>query len=169
MKRILTIAAATLTAATLLIGTAQAAPAGCDGPGAAPREAGFHHGGPKGLASLDRMEAKLERLDLSDEQRAQVRSVIDAARPEFRKVADAVRVNRKEMRALMRSDEFDERAVRRIADRQGDLVADMIVLRGKLKSQVAAVLTPEQRQELRRGFGPRHMRDQEREGRPPEA
>jgi Spy/CpxP family protein refolding chaperone len=169
MNRILTIAAAALTAATVLIATAQAAPAGCDGPGAGPRAAGFHHGGPKGLAALDRMEAKLDRIDLSDEQREKVRSVIDAARPEFRKIADALRANHKEMRSTMRNDEFDEQAVRRVADRQGDLIADMIVLRGKLKSQVAAVLTPEQRQELHRGFGPHHMRDAQRDGQTPDA
>lgn len=170
MKRILTIAAAALTAATLFAGTAQAAPpAGCDGSGMGPRAAGFHHGGPKGLAALERIEAKLERLDLSDEQREQVRGVIDAARPEFRKIADGLRANRKEMRGAMHSETFDEQAVRRIADRQGDLVADMIVLRGKVKSQVSALLTEEQRQQLRRDFGRHHMRDAQRAGQPPEA
>jgi len=157
MKRALTITAALLTAATLLAGTAQAAgPGHCDRSGFGPLSAGLHHGGHKGIAGLERLEARLERVNLSDEQRAQVRAVIDAARPGFRKVADSLRAHRKEMRGVMRSDAYDEGAVRRVADRQGELVAEMIVLRSKVKSQVAAVLTEEQRQELRKGSGRQH-------------
>jgi len=171
MKRMLTIVPALALATVVGVATTWADDYTPRGPGAGYGQMGQHgpmgehgpmgwhrHGGQgRGMA---RLEAAIDQLDLTDEQRTQVRSIIDGARNDFRKTADEMRANRKALRSEMQKDAVDEKAVKALADKKGALVAQMTVLRASIHNQVSAVLTPEQREQLRtqiRPEGGRHF------------
>jgi Spy/CpxP family protein refolding chaperone len=160
-----TLLIATAIAGGIAAGGVQAAPpwgggAGCGyGPGAmgaGPHGAGF--GGPGigyGPHRFD-PEARIERmadaLDLTKEQRDKVRAIVDKSRPQTRELHDKLADNRNQLRALMQQGNAKEADVRKLADAQGKLKADMIVQRTKVRSEIHAVLTPEQREKLQKRF-----------------
>ena len=119
--------------------------------GAAPLSARGH--GPGGLSPMgkahggmvQRLTRMLHQLDLSDEQREQVRTILEAARPEFRAHMEAIRSARQELRNLDPAT-FDEAKVRTLARAQADRMVELAVLGQKVRAQVWAVLTPEQRE-----------------------
>lgn len=83
-------------------------------------------------------------LDVTDEQRAEFEAVMSKSRKQMAELRDEMRANRTQLRDLTRQAEFDEAAVRGMADRQGDLKAEMIVLRARQRSEIKALLTDEQ-------------------------
>lgn len=104
---------------------------------------GHKHGG-KGF-NLDRMARK---LDLGDDQRTQIEAIMEASKQQMSDQRDKMQANREQLRALMMQSPLDETAVRKVADAQGDLKADMIMLRAQQRAKINAILTDEQRAEL---------------------
>jgi Spy/CpxP family protein refolding chaperone len=122
---------------------------------------GEHHGaqckdGHWGKGMEGGMEHMMEGLDLTPDQRSQVRAIVDQARPSMRELRDKMRDNRKQLRQLTQAATVDEKAVRSLADAQGKLKADMIMQRSKMQVALNKVLTPAQRkqwQDMRPGGG----------------
>lgn len=126
---------------------------------------GMGHGGMGAEARIDRMA---DALDLSQKQRDQVRGIVDKSRPSMRELRDRMHANRKQLRALMQQDKTPQAEVRRLADIQGKAVADMIVLRTQMRTEIRSVLTPEQREKAqshrdKRGGPSAHGDDQQYE------
>ena len=148
IKRLLVI---TTIAGGMTAGLVYAMPPRDDGEGCqhGGRTMGFGHPGMGPEARIDRMA---EALDLTKEQRAKVRAIVDKARPQTRELRDQLSDKRKELHALMQQEAPKDRDIRKIADDQGKLIADLIVQRTKVKSEIRAVLTPEQREKLQQRF-----------------
>jgi Spy/CpxP family protein refolding chaperone len=104
---------------------------------------GRHHGDHE-----SRMERMADVLGLTKEQRDAVRAIVDKSRPQKRALRDTLRENRRQLRALMQAGTPSESEVRKIADAQGRVMADMIVLRTKTRAEINAVLTQEQREKI---------------------
>ncbi len=102
------------------------------------------HGNPQ--AHMERMA---ERLNLTAEQRTAMREIFDRTRPQMGELRDKLADNRQQLRTLGQGTTVDEAQVRRLADAQGQLMAEMIVLRTKMRSEINAILTEEQRQQLK--------------------
>ncbi len=133
-----------LIAATLIGGMAATAAQ------AMPPHAGRTCGhGQHRFGSEARINHLAERLELSAEQRDRVRAIVDKARPAMRAVRDKMRDNRQALRALIQQDKAGDADIRKLADARGKLVAEMTVLRARVKSDIHAVLTPEQRDKLK--------------------
>jgi protein CpxP len=96
---------------------------------------GVHRGGPF---------AMLRGLDLTQEQRAQVRQVMQSHRAEQQAVGQKLRAARQAQREAIGAAQFDEQAVRNTSAELAAVSADAAVLRAKVHSEVLAVLTPEQ-------------------------
>lgn len=114
-------------------------------------------GGRGGMDPEIRVDRLAARLDLSAEQREQVRAIVDKAQPEALALRDKLGDNRQQLQALMRQGDAKESEIRKLAEAQGKLHTDMIVQRTKLHSAIDAVLTPEQREQFRQmgpGRGP---------------
>jgi len=94
------------------------------------------------------------RLDgLSDAQREKLDALRDEMRQDMRERMDAARDDRRALRDAFR-DRADVEAVRPLAERRGRRVTGMILARARVRSELAAILTEEQRQALRqRGAG----------------
>lgn len=87
----------------------------------------------------------LRGLDLTDEQKAQVKAVTQASRESSKPLREQMRANRQKLQTLSESGNFDQAQVQALADEQGKLTAQMIVEKEKVKSQISAILTPEQK------------------------
>jgi Spy/CpxP family protein refolding chaperone len=113
------------------------------------RGMGFGHRGMDSESHVDRMA---ERLDLTKEQRDKVRAIVDKTRPQTRELHDKLSENRKQLQMLTQQGTAKEGEIRKLADNQGKLIADMIVQRSKVRGEINAVLTPEQREKMQQRF-----------------
>jgi len=92
--------------------------------------------------------AQLQRLDdITPEQRDQLQEIRKQARDEFRKLRDAMRDNHSDLRDAM-ADDSDLETIRGLAQKQGEQVMRMIVLRAEIRQKINGVLTDAQRQQL---------------------
>lgn len=89
----------------------------------------------------------LRVLNLSDEQKAQVKSILMTERPVIEPIIrELVRVHRELLRVTAHG-AFDERVVRRLAMLQGELSAKLLVEKARTWSEIYAILTPDQQAE----------------------
>ena len=96
-------------------------------------------GGPFGMAGLP-----LRELELTDTQREQVKAVMESHRDEQKAIGDRMQAARKALHEAIAADTFDETAVRAKAAEIGAVEADAAVLQARIKSEIFAILTPEQ-------------------------
>ena len=102
-----------------------------------------------GYGDSDRMiEHMASSLDLSKQQRDAMYAIVDKARPQTRELRDRLVETHKQLRALTQQGTPKESEVRKLADAQGKAIADMIVLRTKVRAEIRGVLTDAQRQQL---------------------
>jgi Spy/CpxP family protein refolding chaperone len=115
--------------------------------------AGMHeHGDP------ERMVKHLSRkLDLDQAQQQQIGNIVLAAQPEIDALRERAEANRKAMHELDVNDSDHDARLGALATEKGAIATEQALLHGKLKSEINAVLTPEQRQELAATAG--EMRD----------
>ena len=96
-------------------------------------------GGPFGMAGFP-----LRGLDLTDAQREQVKAIMESHRDEQKAIGDRMQAARKALHEAIAADTFDETAVRAKAAEIGAVEADAAVLQARIKSEIFAILTPEQ-------------------------
>jgi periplasmic protein CpxP/Spy len=101
---------------------------------------GGHHGG--GILH------GLRGLDLTDTQKEEIRSILEASREDNADTRQALHEARKALHEAVRVTPFDEAGVRIAAAALADLEADQAVERARTFNAVYDVLTPEQRTEL---------------------
>jgi Spy/CpxP family protein refolding chaperone len=95
--------------------------------------------------NLDRLA---DRLNLIDEQRAEVEAIQREARQQMVVLKDRMKANRSQIRDLVGSEDYDENAVRRVAGEQGDLRAEVIMLRARMRHDMKRVLNDDQLAQL---------------------
>ncbi len=122
---------------------------------------GGRHQGPDAGPGL----RAIERLELTAEQRSEVRKIGDAQRDKMRANGDAVRDARRALADLQRADKYDAAAVAKQADVIGKATAERIRLQAEARQQLAAVLTPAQREKLQTARFDKGPRDGRRGGR----
>jgi Spy/CpxP family protein refolding chaperone len=117
---------------------------GVSGPGAPGPDAPPFHG----------LLGRLRYLNLSEAQQDKVFAITYAAAPRQREQEKAQRKAYEALRAIGGSTQFDEARADAAARDLGQAIANGALLRARLESQVLAVLTPEQREQLRKGRPP---------------
>ena len=132
---------------------------------------GGHHGGFAGgdgggiLQFLEHMLPRLtERLELSDEQVAQIQAILDEERPVIQGHVEELRSGREEWREDNDPAVFDEGSVRAFAESQGSIHVKLMVAADRAKAQVFQVLTLEQREQLEEMRNDRDKRFMRRSG-----
>jgi Spy/CpxP family protein refolding chaperone len=96
---------------------------------------------PAGL--LAGMRRELSQLGLSDEQKRQVKSIVQAKNTELKRFRDQMREARLSVASAIVNDE-GEAAIRARSAELSRLQADLAVFRSELRRQIAGVLTPDQ-------------------------
>ncbi|KAF0814413.1 hypothetical protein IGB42_01314 [Andreprevotia sp. IGB-42] len=117
-----------------------------------------HRMGPFGLP--------LRTLDLTDQQKEQVKQIKEALKPQFETKRDAFKQQHQAFEALIETPDADPAKVRAAADAQAKAGAELSVLHAELNQKILAVLTPAQQQQLQQLLkerkdhkrGPRHDR-----------
>jgi Spy/CpxP family protein refolding chaperone len=94
---------------------------------------------------LDRMT---DRLKLTTEQRSSVQAVLQNSQPQRVNLKDKMQANRKALKELARSGKSDSSQIETLARERGQLVADMIVQRSKVRGEIREILTDAQREQL---------------------
>ncbi|MBV9086428.1 MAG: Spy/CpxP family protein refolding chaperone [Acidobacteriaceae bacterium] len=112
-------------------------------------------------------------LNLSDAQQAQIKSMIDAEKTTVRPLVQQLATQQKQMLAATANGAYDDAKVRSIANDQSQVIAQLLVEKEKLISNVYQnVLTPEQRTKadaLRQRMADRigkHLQEQTTESKP---
>lgn len=121
---------------------------------------GFGHGRGFGMA--------LRGLDLNDDQKTKVKEIMEARKATVEPLVKQMHDNRQKIAGLGTDGKFDQVQVEAIANEQGAVTAKLIVEKEKVKSQVFALLTDDQkakaatmrskfeeRMKDHKGFGPK--------------
>ncbi|HEY0459404.1 MAG TPA: Spy/CpxP family protein refolding chaperone [Pyrinomonadaceae bacterium] len=88
-----------------------------------------------------------EKLNLSDEQQTQVKTILEDSKTRVKPLTDSLRESRKQAETLGIDGTFNEEQVNQIANSQSETMKQLFVEKEKTKAQIFAVLTPEQRAE----------------------
>lgn len=119
--------------------------------------AGHRFGGPGG-GGHGGLEKQIERLDLDDATLTQVYGILDASRGETRTLRREMRSAHQAMRSLLEQDSPDQEKVMAQADALGALATQARKQQLKTMLQIRALLTPEQRDQLRQAMRSGHHR-----------
>jgi Spy/CpxP family protein refolding chaperone len=103
--------------------------------GEGPKGGGFGHRG---------MGMAMRELNLTDDQKIQVKAIFDSSRETVKPVLDELKANREKLMQLS-GQAFDVAQVSEIAKRQGELMSQLIVEHERAKSKIFAILTDEQK------------------------
>ena len=101
------------------------------------------------------------QLNLTEAQQTQIKSIMDGEKTKLKPMMQQLRQNQKAEDANMNGT-FDENQARAFANKQAQLMTDLIVEKERMRSQVYAVLTPEQRQKALQLMQERQQHRQER-------
>jgi Spy/CpxP family protein refolding chaperone len=104
---------------------------------------GPHHGkgfGPMGM---------LKDLNLSSEQQAKVDGIMDQHKEELRAMDDKIDASRQALHEAIHNDVYEEQKIREASKSLAANKEEMDVLRGKMFSEIRALLTPEQTTQLK--------------------
>ncbi|MEQ8207794.1 MAG: Spy/CpxP family protein refolding chaperone [Woeseia sp.] len=125
-----------------------------------PRHAeGDHHGGDRSnmhrgkkgdrAGNPQHMVKRLQRaLDLTDLQKQAIDNSLLAAKPEAEALRDASRANKKALRELATDAADYDLQLQTLSAERGQLEADRAKLHGRIRAEIDAQLTDEQRQRL---------------------
>jgi len=87
-------------------------------------------------------------LNITDEQRQQIRDVMVSHRAEIASTIKSVRDERVALRDLVRSENAEESEIRTAADALGQAVGDAAVQAAKLREEIAPLLSQDQRAKI---------------------
>lgn len=108
---------------------------------------------PAPFASPFHLMALIDVLELDKAQRDQVGKVMDEAMPRMRELMFRMSDSRKALEKAHENGITDDKEMRRLADEQGRITADMMYLHMKMRADVRSILTEEQVQKLEEFHG----------------
>jgi Spy/CpxP family protein refolding chaperone len=109
--------------------------------------------GPRGMKGRMAQE-----LGLSESQKKQINALLKAEQEKSAPLREQIEENREQLRKASLTAPFNEAAVRELAAKQAQLKTELLVSHARVKSEISALLTPEQRaraEKLRPPMGPR--------------
>lgn len=111
-----------------------------------------HHGKRAGfggrMKGRKHMKRMFRQLDLTDEQKTQMKQIAQSSREKIKPIRQQVRENKQTLRGLTDGGNFDEAQVQAVAAQLGSLHAQMIVEKERTKAAMIAILTPEQKAKM---------------------
>ncbi len=147
------VAAITLAAAAPMLMASTSAKATADRQDASLQEQGQRRRGPGGPGGPGMRGPgggfEFRGLDLSDDQRAQLRKVREAHQSEFKAAGEKMRAAREGMRALIDADAINESAIRTKSNEVAAAEADLAILNAKVRAESMQILTADQQAKLK--------------------
>lgn len=87
-------------------------------------------------------------LDLTDAQQAQMKDILTREKPTIRPLMQQLAQGRQQMRQLEQAGTFDEAKVRAVASQQSQAITELMVQKARIKSELIALLTPDQKDKM---------------------
>jgi Spy/CpxP family protein refolding chaperone len=97
---------------------------------------------------IGRLMSLRSELQLTTEQREQIREILKSHRQELVTVVRPIVEKRRALREATRAKDADERAIRAAADDLGKAIGDAAVVGAKIKAKVMQVMTTDQREKI---------------------
>ena len=107
-----------------------------------------HQRGSQSMPAVERMMRGIRHLDLSDEQKANIKGIMKGLKAEVRPLAKEIKSGHEQLKELIKAESFDEQAVAALAENEGALAAERLIIASRAMSAVYTQLTDEQRAEL---------------------
>lgn len=95
------------------------------------------------------LERMTEQLNLTKDQQASVREILKKFEPKMRELMDKMRTSREALRKQTDDGKADDKQVQKLAQEQGQLMAETIVQRTRIDAEIQKVLTDAQRQKFK--------------------
>lgn len=112
----------------------------------------FAGNGDNQIGSDRHQQKRLRRLvgflDLTDEQRESVQTLYETFREQSQPIRDVMQQNRETLKSLTQAVPVDPNTIQQVADNQGSLVAQLIVLKTEQRIALRSILTDEQLEKL---------------------
>jgi Spy/CpxP family protein refolding chaperone len=118
--------------------------------------------GMMGMPNPRMLERIAGELGLSDAQRQKIKGLLEAARPGMQQLRERGRQNAERLRAAKPGDKSYDVTVAEVSREAGELMSQMVRDASKVRAQVWAEFTPEQRTKLDAMQQKMHARMQER-------
>lgn len=96
--------------------------------------------------NVERLRSLKGQLNITGEQKEEIKKVLQSHRAEMVAVAKEVRAQHKKVVAAVQAEPSDEAAIRRATQEMAKALGDAAVLHAKVRREVRAKLTPEQRE-----------------------
>jgi len=89
-----------------------------------------------------------EKLKLTDDQTQKIHAVLQTHKDEIASALTSLNDTHKALLAAVRADKVDETAIKTASAAMGTAIGNASVLRAKVRQEVMAILTPEQRTQI---------------------
>jgi periplasmic protein CpxP/Spy len=110
---------------------------------------GRHHPcGEPGFPIMDRFLHAMHQLDLSDQQKTDIKAVMQGLRKDMKPLMESTRANLEQLRTLVTAKSYDKGAVAAVAKKEGELATQRIVMTSEAMSKALGYLTDQQRAKL---------------------
>jgi protein CpxP len=107
-----------------------------------------HQRGNQSMPAVESMMRGIRHLDLSDEQKASIKGIMQVLKAEERPLAKEMKSGHEQLKELIKAEGFDEQAVASLAEKEGTLAAERLIIASRAMSEVYGQLTDEQRAQL---------------------
>lgn len=91
------------------------------------------------------LEKIADELGLSDEQRAQIKQILETEKAKIQSLTENARATHNQLKDLGTNGVFNEEQVSQLAAQQAETTRQLIIEKERTKAAIFAVLTPEQR------------------------
>ena len=145
--RVAAVLGSALLVSAIGVGVHAQAPAAGPGGRGLGRRGGMMRGGPMGPGGA--VDLPLAQLNLTQQQRDQVKTILDSHQDELKTLGDREAAARQALEQSVAADVIDEGAIRQHAADLGSVEADMAVERAHIRAEVLQILTPDQQQEAK--------------------
>jgi len=120
------------------------------------RRATYRHG--DGMFGERMLSFYAHRLDLSDAQQSQLKDIMAKEKPALKPLFQQLAQTRHQMRQLEEGETFNEAQVRTLATQQSQVMAELIVQKARIESEMLQVLNPDQKTKFKEMMDKREQR-----------
>jgi len=107
-----------------------------------------HQRGGQSMQGVEKLMRAIKQLDLDEAQKDSTRAIMQTLRQDQREITQEIKAGHEQLKDLIKAETYDEEAVAALAEREGLLVAERLIITSKAMSEIYGLLTDEQRLEL---------------------
>ena len=106
------------------------------------------HRGMQANPLVDQVMRGIKHLDLEEDQKASIKAIMQTLKADSRVLMGQTKNNHQQLKVLITADSYDEAAVLNVAENEGKLATERMILSASALSDIYTQLTEEQRIEL---------------------